>query len=430
MEQKKVKELLKSIPCIHALGIGVKNRLRDAQAIPAFLAERRIRREGPIRVGFLCQFIPAWTKVASIYERMRQDQRFQPYLICVPSGIQNGRLVNPDSPENDTYDYFVQHGYSEAINALVGREQWLDLGELKLSYLFYPRPYTPLLPDCYNPRRVSHYTRVCILMYGYTNTQEVTRTTLNRDFMGSVYCYFAETPFAQRINIRNNWLPHKLKLQKTVFLGVPVLEQLSRCRNEVSPSWDFSKNDFRVLWTPRWTTDKAEGGSNFFTYYLRLLDYARHHPDVDLLFRPHPLAFSNFIKTGEMTREQVAEYQKCCWQLPNVSLDRQSQYEATLWGSSVLVSDISSMMPEYFTTGKPLIYCASNMELELADFARRMIEGCYVVYNERELFACLEKLKSGDDPLREKRKALINELFGSAIEGATDRILEELAADA
>lgn len=423
------KEALKKIPGVHALGKGIKNRIHDMKVIPALLAERRIRREGPIRVGFLCQYIPAWTKVASVYEQMKADPRFEPVLLCLPSGIEKNRLINPDSLENDTYDYFISKGYSEAVNTLIGKETWLDLKELNLAYIFYPRPYNALIPASYSSRIVSRYSRICILMYGPATTEEITRTVLNRPFMGSVYFYFAETPFSRQINIRNNRFPHWLGLQHSECHGLPVLEQLAKAKGQPSDSWNFSKNEFRAIWAPRWTTDKEDGGSNFFTYYKSLPAYAAEHPDMDFLFRPHPLTFQNFIKTGEMTPQEVEEFKAVCQSLPNLRLDQQPQYEATFWNSSVLISDISAIMPEYFTTGKPLIFCASNMELNLADYMKKMIKGCYVVYNEQELFACLDRLRAGDDPLYEDRQALITEVFGTSSENASKRIMEAIADD-
>lgn len=426
-----IKDAIKQIPFLHSAGKTIKTGIQDLKAMPDFLAERKQNRQAPIRVGFFCQYIPAWTKVASIYAQMRSDPRFEPYLLCLPSGIKDGQLIDPEDLENDTYQYCVSHGYSEAINTLTGKNQWVDLKKMGLSYIFYPRPYNSLVPTCYHTKKVRRFSRICILMYGIATTEDITRITLNKDFMGNAYFYFAEAPFAQKINKKNNWLLHFFKLQKSVCIGIPVLEQLALAKNNISPSWAFSKNSFRVMWTPRWTTDKAEGGSNFFTYWKSLPDYAEANQDVDFLFRPHPLAFSHFIETGEMTPQEEAEFKARCASAPNVELDKESQYEATLWNSSVLVSDISGIMPEYFITGKPLIFCASNMELKLADFAEKMIhQGCYVVNNEQELFACLDQLRKGNDPLQEKRKLLIDKLFGSSSTNATQNIIEALAADA
>lgn len=425
-----LKKTIKKIPLVRPLGHFVKERLIDFRAIRCLLAERRVKHSsGPIRVGFFCQYIPAWTKIEDLYKAMRSDPRFEPILLCIPSGIVNQQLEDPSSLENDAYRYCLEHNYPEAVNTLVAKNTWLDLKSLDLHYIFYPRPYNMLLPACYSTHAVGRHSRVCMLMYGLEFAEEMTKTSLNRDFLATTYYYFAELPFMRRLNRNRNRLGHWLKLQKTECHGYPMFAHLQEYQNVSSPSWEFSKNDFRVLWTPRWTTDLASGGSNFFTYYATLLRFAEENSGMDFLFRPHPLALSHFVETGEMTEEQAASFKEHCAALPNVSLDTAPNYEATLWQTSVMISDISSIMPEYFITGKPLIFCASNMILKLSDYMMRMLEGCYVVNNEQELFDCLRMLSRGEDPLGAIRQEIIQEQFGSSFSGACENIMTALAQD-
>lgn len=425
-----LKDTVKKIPLVRPVGHFIKERLIDLRAIPCLLAQRRIKHGGgPIRVGFFCQYLPAWTKIEDLYKAMKTDPRFAPVLLCLPSGIANQQLQDPESLENDAYNYCLENGYPEAVNTLTGKNTWLDLKTLDLHYIFYPRPYNMLVPACYHTDKVSRYSRVCLIMYGLEFAKEMTRVSLNRDFMATTYYYFAELPFMRSLNTQRNWLGHKLKLQKTQCHGYPMFAHLLQYRNTPSPSWEFSKNDFRVIWTPRWTTDPAAGGSNFFTYYEKLPDFAEENPDMDFLFRPHPLALTHFVQTGEMTPEQAEAFKRRCALLPNVSLDAAPTYEATLWGASVMVSDISSIMPEFFLTGKPLIFCASNMPLKLAAPTLRMLEGCYIVNNARELFAVLTDLRQGKDPLQQKRQEILREQYGDDVADATANILNALAED-
>ena len=405
----------------------IQERITDAGALRAFAAERRIRRSGPIRVGFLCQFIPAWAKMETLYRLMQADERFEPYLICVPSNIQNCRLTAPESMLNDTYQYFLDRGYAEARNALIGPEQWLDLRELGLSYVFYTRPYNTFMPEPYTSSAVSKFSRVCMLMYSMNFAVEDCGIALNRQFMSRVYFYFAETDYARQLHIRQNRLAHRLGLQKTLCVGLPALDTLAAAKEQASSSWDFSKNGFRVMWTPRWTTDPTAGGSNFFTYGAHMLRLAREHPDIDFLLRPHPLMFSHFIETGEMTAQEAESYQAECASMTNVALDKQSQYDATLWGTDVLISDISGIVPEFLFTGKPVIFCATNMQLELLEPMKKLLTGCYTVHDSQELTQRLLDLQAGNDPLRQQRLQAVREVFG---EGSPSRkILELLAQD-
>lgn len=425
-----IKEKMKAVPVLHRLGKSAKATAKQLTAIPDFLAEHRVKHgAGPIKVAFMCQYVPAWGKVEPIYQIMKEDPRFEPYLICVPDRIKNCQLMDPQNMENDVYDYFTASGYPEAVNALIGENRFLDIKSMDLQYVFYLRPYNALMPPCYSTSQVARYSRVCLLMYGVTLTTGILRITLNRDFMRNVYCYFAETPFLEKAGAANTKLLHRLKLSKTVCLGMPALETIHNQKDAESPAWDFSRNDFRVIWTPRWTTDLQEGGSNFFTYYRKLLTYARNNPNVDFLFRPHPLTFSHFLETGEMTQQELDQYKTDCAALDNVSIDTQREYNATLWRSDVLISDISAIMLEYFSTGKPLIFCASNMILTPAEHTVHLLEGCYIVNNDQELFECLDDLRKGIDPLKEKRQKIMSELFGNLEESPSRRIVEFLAED-
>ena len=420
-----LKETLKKIPGLQPAVRGLKATAKELRAIPRLLAQRRLpRSEGPVRVAFLCQYLPIWHKLRPIYENMRSGDAFEPLLICVPSDVVGGKRTKASG--NDTLEYFRSQGYTDALDAVTD-EGWLDLQSLDLDYIFYPRPYDTYMPEPYQSRHVCRYAKICLILYGMNTTCEVTATTINREFFRHVHCYFAELPYSREKNMKNGWLLHKLGLQETVYYGMPGIEAIRGAQNEPRPAWDFAKNDFRVLWCPRWTTDLSMGGSNFFTYYQFLLDYAAAHPEADLLFRPHPLALQHFQETGEMTAREAEAFTAACEALPNVQLDREKDYAATFWGTSVMVSDISGMIPEYFVTGQPLIFCASNMILTPEKTTARILEGSYIVNNRQELETCLENLKNGIDPLKEKREAIVRELYGPELSQPAARITQYLS---
>ena len=77
-----------------------------------------------------------------------------------------------------------------------------------------------------------------------------------------------------------------------------------------SDSWQQprSKGLFRIMWTPRWST--GEGNCTFFDYKDKLPEYVQNHKDIELLFRPHPQAFAEFVAKKEMTAEQVKNYKE------------------------------------------------------------------------------------------------------------------------
>ncbi len=383
------------------------------------------KRSGRIKVVFICQYIPAWNKTKQLYETLKRDPRFETIMLCVPSDISRETL---SGQENDTWQYFMSRGY-DGKNAVMEDGTWLDLRGVMPDYVFYTRPYNAYMPRGYQTRYVARYAKVCILMYGMSFTEEDTKVVLPRDFFRNAYFYFAETECMRDICMQRYKITQFLGLRKTVFLGMPAMLDILKSKNQGKGSWAFSNNDFRIMWTPRWTSDLKLGGTNFLDFYQPLLKYAEDNQDMDFLFRPHPMAFDNFLRTGEMTEQEISDYKERCRNLVNVQLDLAQEYTETFWQTDVLVSDMSGIMPEFFITGKPVIFCVSNLVLELNAFIKKMCEGCYIAKNIGEVFSYIENIKNGKDVLAEKRKELCKELFGEDLEQIPVRIMEEIVND-
>lgn len=390
------------------------------------LQNMKKRKSGPIKVGFIGQYIPAWNKVEELYRAMLADDRFEPVIICVPLNISEHKLQNPESMENDTYEYYKKNGYN-AVNALIGKDEWLDLKSLDLDYIFYQRPYDYHLPIQYVSGAVSRYSKICMVLYAMVMVEEDLDICLKRDFFRNVYCYFADSDYVAKVNRNNFKLPHLLGLQKSVCCGNSISKNVLNKKDIQTDAWDQIGGDFKVIWTPRWTTDLKLGGTNFFEYKDFFLDFASKNKNASVMMRPHPLAFENFVRAGDMTQEEADLYKKTCEKMPNVEIDTRKDYITTMWKSDVLVGDISGILPEYFIMNKPLVFCASNMILEPTESTKRMLEGCYIVNNKQELEECLYSLMNGNDPLKEKRIEIINELFTNKLETCVDEILNLLA---
>jgi CDP-glycerol glycerophosphotransferase (TagB/SpsB family) len=111
----------------------------------------------------------------------------------------------------------------------------------------------------------------------------------------------------------------------------------------------------------------------------------------------------------------------------NMNLDREADYHVTFFTSDILVSDTSSMMLEYFGTGKPIVY-THRIDV-FNELGRKLAEGFYWVNNATELKATLEMLISGNDPLRDKRKELAAEVLFLPKEGSGSYIRKLIRED-
>ena len=381
--------------------------------------QKKIRNKEVLNVIFVVQYIPGWNKLEPIYDRMKNDNRFNPIIVCVPFNIQDHKLLDDDG--NDTYEYFVQHGY-ETMNALNDDGSWLDLKELSPDYLFHSRPYNSVMPNCYISSKIVKYALICNVLYGASVTTDIRFSVINKDYYKDVYCFFAVDKGECRYYNKRFNLGHILGITKSLPYGAIGLEQMLNART------NRTKDQFRkkIIWTPRWSTDSKVGGSNFFNYKDVIIEFAKEYQDILFIIRPHPLMFGNFIKTGEMSEQEVDKFKSYCNQQNNIILDESKEYANTFWNSDMLISDVSSIVPEYFITKKPIIYCHSNINYKYTEFADDMIHTCYEAFNEADLKKFVTDLiNDSDDKLFEREKCL-NVHFRD-VQKNSSNILESLA---
>ena len=376
------------------------------------------RDPGVARVVFIAQYLPAWTKVQKLYEALRASGQAQVYILCVPTDI-------AASGSNDTYAYFTAHGY-DAIDARQSDGSWFNLRQIKPDVVFHSRPYNEYMPAPYSSGEVAKYAQVCQILYGVCMTHGGTRCVMNFDFFKDVTRFYAENADVESYFNKRFAAGVRRGLQSARDFGSPVLEYVIQAQHEAQDYYPALQNTFRMIWTPRWSTDPKIGGSNFFRYRELLMGYAEKHPDVSLLLRPHPLMLNHFIETGELTAAQAQEFRDQCASAPNMALDERKDYTDQFWCSDALISDASAVVFEYFVTGKPVIYCNSQIDFEYLPQVREMFEGCYMADNADDVEKYIDMLRRGEDPLSDTRRMLIRKLYGRSISGCSERICQDV----
>lgn len=364
-----------------------------------------------IKVVYLCQSPSVWNKLQSVFERMMHDNRFDVQIYAIPEDI--GAI------DTKVYQYFKEL-YGDLVWNTYLDGEWLDLEATNPDYVFYQRPYDQYLPQLYRTDLVGKYAKICHVVYGYQLDMLTEHSVYNKRFFRNVYMYFAENKTYYEFNRNRFKKSHKEGIRKSINVGYPALEMFAKSRV------DKTDTNFNVLWTPRWSDDKENGGSNFLVFKEHILELPRENEDVSLTFRPHPMTFNNFISVGKITQQEVDAY------LENFKLDRmvyddKGNYEKTFWQSDVLLTDLSSIIVEYALTGKPIIYCDTGVEPNA--MFQEMLKVFYVVKTWDEAKSIVLDLKAGKDPLKEERVKKIKDLLGEDFEHISERFLEEIYKD-
>ena len=393
------------------------------------LKKREKKSDSPICVVFLLQMPEVWGKQKSIYYEMKKDKRIHTVILAIPKfDIQKESC---EIGRNEAYDFAVNERLSEIVRADT-TEGLVDLKTLKPDYVFYQRPYEAYLPEGYRSNNVVAYAKTCYVPYAIFATLEGEMIReYERGFARNIYMNFVSSNELEGLLKRKFFLTTKLGLRKFKYFGIPILENILKFssqqeKDKVWEEWGCTLPKLKVLWTPRWTTDEKLGGSHFFQYNQKICQFAIKNNEFFLAVRPHPLAFANYIREGLMTEKEVEIFKDELKANPNTVLDNRKEYIDTFWGTDVLITDISSMLLEFFVTGKPIIFCGTNIKLNA--LYSEIVDATYRCETWDEIETVLRKLQRGEDKLKEKRQYLIKKLFGE-LEYTSHRIVEEIVID-
>ena len=404
------------------------NMVKVHSGIPASLRMMKLKSKRKtnekLKIVFLCQLGQVWGCVQSIYEAAVADDAVEPYILALPE------KWDKDNCDKNAYEYMIECGYDviDGFNEKTG--DFFDLKAFNPDYVFIPRPYDSYLPYEFKSETLSKYTKVCYVCYGYTSEGDyMLKTCFSKYFVSNCYMVFAENESVRKYTASQMPIATKLGLHKVIKTPFPRFDLLKKFEGTESPAWLHSRQDTnkRIIWTPRWTLEEKLGGTNFFDFKDFFFEFAKKHQNSDFLFRPHPLAFDNFVKVGAMTEEEVAEYKAKCESADNMQLDTRKEYLDSFASADILVSDMSGVVVDFAVTGKPLIFC-SYKEI-FNDSNKKLMDAYYVVKNVKELEETLEMLCKGEDPKKESRQQIIKEILGDCNGDNGKKILGHIKKD-
>ena len=220
---------------------------------------------------------------------------------------------------------------------------------------------------------------------------------------------------------RTIWVGCLLGAHKILNVGYPMLDRYLAIRD--------SGIETTILWTPRWTPDLKSGGSNFLRYKSDFADLRNKYEQANIIARPHPLTFNNFISNGLLTEEEALEYKNLLG-LKQIELDESEDTFSAFRRASILISDYSSIILPFFLTGKPIIYCTviGATGLEFTSDFKEVIKSLYIADSWDDVMKYIEMIVSGNDYLKDSRRRIIEEKYTNKRD-STKKILDIIHED-
>lgn len=345
-----------------------------------------------IRIYFVLQYPEMWNSYATVYKELEVMDKVDVCVIALPKRGATKEFSFAD--ENDAYSFCVKEGIN-VINAY-DNGVILDPSSLYADYIVIQRPYDDHVPKEYS---MNYLCKVALLIYiSYSGHMtngihfNIEYDSMDRYF----YMFFADCK--ESMDYVENRTKSRVfhKYQKIFNIGFPRFDLIhNRKSNEIKT----------FLWMPRWSLIKEQGLSHFYDYIFVLLDYFKKNPNLNLIIRPHPLMFRNFVKTGYKTQEEIDKIIDTINNIENIKLDSNSDYLDTFDMSDALISDGSSLLLEYFFTKKPVIIC--EVGEDFTESSQKIISTFYDINDEKQLISNINDLVNGDD----EKKKLRDEMY-------------------
>ncbi len=384
---------------------------------------------------FLVFYFEAWDSLDAIYRVMLADSRFEPSVVTIPRKLTGYEDFSDLELINE---FFTSRGIDHV--SLDYPDGWGGnklLRNMNPDYIFLNYPWQRNYQPGYQIEQLREFTKVCYVPYFSTSLvqepgvegvalHQYTQPTHEQADL--VFLQDEETKAAFDTNGR---------AEHAFLVGTPKIDALISARSEVEPYWPLDSDEpqgdrrLRVLWAPHHTY--AQRWLNFGHFVDQkdlMLEYAATHPEIDVVFRPHPFLFGTMTDREVMTPNEVEFWQARWNALPNTYTDVDIALPAILLASDVLVTDGVSFLVEYpLVTGKPCIFWEKPDHWEFSRLGHMAAEASIRVESFSEVVAAIALATRGQLPSREEAiTALFEEVRPYPTESA-QVIVELVAAD-
>ena len=358
----------------------------------------RTVRERPVKVCF-CVIFDSVFPLSRVFELMCDDASFDPYILVIPD-VSRGNDNMSRVMKNALANLRAKYG-DRVLSSLENGQFICPIGMFDCFAMM--NPYSDMTHEYYRvPYLMSHGSIVFMTRY-FTETGTIYSDTFNSlPELSYLWRFFAENDEdARRIREQQ---PILHKLGGVYPIGLPKADNFAMVSIQ-------KRNRKRIIIAPHHSMDPIAGKfmiSNFPRYADFFLRLPVLYPDIDWVFRPHPLTMATMVNSGRWTMVQRNEYEAKMKSYTNVEFQEGGSYYSTFMNSDALIQDCSSFLPEYFYSNKPQCYLLAephSEEEQFLEYGRELLSCTYKAFNESDIISFIDTVViSGNDSMKDRRE--------------------------
>lgn len=352
---------------------------RPAQpALPAYPPAKK-----PVRAVFFAELGEKWDAMQSVYEFMRRDPRFDPVVVRTP--VFRAVQRNGKQEQETIYrDFLTPMGIPS-----LGYDAY-DIAADRPDLAFISQPYEGCTLPQFWPENLAKHTRLIYLPYylpytvaGHDDITAMAQMPVHR-FAWKVACSGKKHNAFYCRHAEN-------KGANALVTGLPKTDPIVTARQKplsLPDGWEVLQSKTVFLWNSWYDLVKSS-----LRYFDTLLEWFNAHKDCALIWRPHPMCDTvtklyypdQYPVWQEMLRRAEAA--------ENVLVDKEVSFLAAFTTSHAMISDTSSMLPQYLLLDKPTLWTKSRLTGEEFIDCRWMEQAG----RAEDILAFLERVRDHED---------------------------------
>jgi CDP-glycerol glycerophosphotransferase (TagB/SpsB family) len=311
----------------------------------------------PIKVVFLTFYFEAWDALADIHSLMLADERFKVTVISIPRRF---RADEPFAQEERVSEFLDASGVEHLrFNFEDSMEGLAKLRDLAPDYVFINYPWQRNYQPGYRVEQLAEFTKVAYVPYyslalanepGEDGVTPYLYTQRSNQLASLVFTQDPNTLDAYAKTSRGNGYVH--------LTGTPKIDALVRKVQNGETHWPLPDGNRKLVWAPHHSFSEDWFNFGMFPEIAHdMLQFAKSHPDLDIVLRPHPIMFGNLVASGMRTKPALDSWITDWNSLPNTAIDSEGDIGPLFAAADIFVSDGISFLGEYpLATGKPAVF--------------------------------------------------------------------------
>ncbi len=349
---------------------------------------------------------------------MQNDDIFEPYIIVIPYIAKGDDYMF--SQLTQTYELLKSKYDNVFLSYSEENKKFIDFSD-NIDIACFCNPYDVVTMEIYS---MKYYAKKGKMPFYFTYGYSISKWSENM-FNNLEYTL---------------WWKYYVENQFTIN----TLKQSSYNSNNFILSGYIKMDDFaeitiqkrkrkKIIIAPHHTILNWENGVNISTFcdyadfYLTIFN---NYPDIDFVFRPHPLLRSNLQKDNVWGKEKTDEYFNKLQNFSNVEYQKGGDYLESFVNSDALIHDCGSFMAEYLFTANPTCYLIKDKQKTKENFntfGLQCLEQHYKAFSEEDIINFIENtVLKNNDPMKNERQKFAENVLKINYPNVTTFILNDL----